>query len=94
MTSVKEAYDWINHSFYSIRLKRNPIVYGCRPIKINKDLAIEIFLRDLIENTLNELDKLRLIRYDRKSTYLSSTELGRIASHYYIKCDTMDTFCK
>lgn len=26
--------------------------------------------------------------------YLSSTELGRITSHYYIACETMATFCK
>jgi hypothetical protein len=26
--------------------------------------------------------------------YLSSTELGRITSHYYVACETMDTFCK
>jgi hypothetical protein len=45
---------------------------------------------DLIEKTLNDLDRLRLIRYDRKSTYLSSTELGRITSHYYVACETMD----
>ena len=24
---------------------------------------------------------------------LESTELGRIASHYYINCDTMEKFC-
>ena len=37
---------------------------------------------------------MRLIRYDRKSGYLSSTELGRITSHYYVVCDTMDMFSK
>ena len=26
--------------------------------------------------------------------FLSPTELGRICSHYYIKCETMSIFCK
>lgn len=48
----------------------------------------------MIEDHLKELDKLRLIRFDRKSGYLSSTELGRITSHYYIKCESMKIFCE
>ena len=32
VTSVKEAFDWINYTFYSIRLRRSPYIYGCRVI--------------------------------------------------------------
>ena len=42
---------------------------------------------------MRELDTLRLIRLDHKSLSVSSTELGRITSHYYIKCETMGHFC-
>ena len=31
ISNVNEAYDWMNHTFYIIRLRRNPIIYGCRP---------------------------------------------------------------
>lgn len=51
-------------------------------------------ITETIENTLEFLDKLRLIRWDRHNNYLASTELGRITSHYYINCETMNTFCK
>jgi replicative superfamily II helicase len=51
-------------------------------------------ITDTIEMTLEYLDKLRLIRWDRKNNYLASTELGRTTSHYYINCETMSTFCK
>lgn len=44
------------------------------------------FLRSRINEVLNELDRMRLIRFDRKNFSISSTELGRITSHYYIKC--------
>jgi hypothetical protein len=36
---------------------------------------------------------MKLIRLDHKNFTVSSTELGRITSHYYIKCETMAHFC-
>jgi replicative superfamily II helicase len=94
IATLKEAFDWVNYTFYAIRLRRNPIAYGCKIRDYNKELAIEMHITETIENALEHLDKLRLIRFDRKNNYLSSTELGRITSHYYINCDTMSTFCK
>ena len=34
-----------------------------------------------------------MVRYDVKRSLVVSTELGRIASHYYIKCETMKILC-
>jgi hypothetical protein len=36
-----------------------------------------------------DLDRLKLINYDKRTLYINSTELGRITSHYYIACETM-----
>lgn len=93
IATLKEAFDWVNYTFYAIRLRRNPMGYGCK-ITQNKELSIEMHITETIENALEHLDKLRLIRWDRHNNYLASTELGRITSHYYINCDTMSTFCK
>jgi len=57
-------------------------------------MDIEVFLNSIIEKALEQLDQLHLVRYDRKTGYLSSTELGRITSHYYVACETIDMFCK
>ena len=38
------------------------------------------------------LDKNHLIRYDRRSGIFQTTELGRIASHYYITHQSMATY--
>lgn len=38
------------------------------------------------------LEKTGLIRYDRKSGVMQSTELGRIASHFYIAYNSMATY--
>ena len=37
---------------------------------------------------------MRLIRLDHNSMSVTSTELGRITSHYYIKCETMAHLCQ
>ena len=47
---------------------------------------------DLIHTAAYQLDKNNLIRYDRKSGVLQSTELGRIASHYYCTHETMSIY--
>lgn len=52
------------------------------------------FLRERVNEVLRELDQMRLIRLDHKSLTVTSTELGRITSHYYIKCETMAHFCR
>lgn len=68
--------------------------YGCKVEEHNIELSIEMHITDRIEMALEYLDKLRLIRWDRRNNYLASTELGRITSHYYISCETMNTFCR
>lgn len=53
-----------------------------------------MFIQQKLDQILNQLNEWHLIRYDKKNYFLSATELGRICSHYYIKCETMFTFCK
>ena len=36
------------------------------------------------------LDKAKMVRFDERTGYFSSTDLGRIASHFYIKYDTVE----
>ncbi len=51
-------------------------------------------INELLERVLNDLDAQHLIRYDRRNNFLSSTELGRITSHFYVACETMSIFCR
>ena len=46
--------------------------------------------RELIRKAGLELDKARMIRFEEKTGYLSSTDLGRTASHFYIKHDSIE----
>lgn len=48
--------------------------------------------RDLIHTAATLLDKANLIKYDRKSGNFQTTDLGVIASHYYVTHLSMSTY--
>ena len=45
-----------------------------------------------IRSAANLLDRNNLIKYDRKTGYFQVTDLGRIASYYYISHGTISTY--
>lgn len=47
---------------------------------------------DLIHTAATQLDKHSLIKYDRRTGAFQATDLGRIASYYYITFNTLATF--
>ena len=47
---------------------------------------------DMAHTAATLLDKNNLIKYDRRSGNLQVTDLGRIASHYYVTYQSIATF--
>jgi len=45
-----------------------------------------------IHSAATILDRNNLVKYDRKSGYFQATDLGRIASYYYITHGTISTY--
>lgn len=88
LTSLTEVYEYVKRTFYYVRACKNPRLIGC-----NKKHEVDGKLLEIVERNVNQLHKLRMVRYDQISGMLESTELGRIASHYYINCGTMERFC-
>mmetsp|Transcript_29269 Transcript_29269/g.26740 ORF Transcript_29269/g.26740 Transcript_29269/m.26740 type:complete len:134 (-) Transcript_29269:1956-2357(-) len=98
VTNIHEAKEWLKYTFFYIRLMRNPKKYNINLGK-SKDIndrkaEIEEFLQEILTTAVKSLHELRLIRHDQATNFLNSTELGRIASHFYIHSQTMDHFCK
>lgn len=48
--------------------------------------------RSLIIDAARALDKAKMMRFDEKSGNFYCTELGRIASHFYIKYSSVETY--
>jgi replicative superfamily II helicase len=56
-------------------------------------LHFDEFMRGKVLQVVRDLDRAKLIRFDHLNETVASTELGRITSHFYIKCETMENFC-
>lgn len=48
--------------------------------------------RELVVGAARALDELRMIRFDEVTGMMAATDLGRTASHYYIRHDTVEVY--
>ncbi|KAI9356548.1 Sec63 Brl domain-containing protein [Zopfochytrium polystomum] len=90
--SREEAVQWLGYSYLYVRMLRNPSLYGITPDEAAEDRFLEQKRTDLIHSAATILDKSNLIKYDKKTGKFQVTELGRIASHYYISHTSMAKF--
>ena len=90
--NAKDAVEWLKYTYLYIRMINQPSLYGVSSELRKTDPSLEQRCVDLIHTAAVALDKNNLVRYDRKSGVLQSTELGRIASHYYCTSETMQVY--
>ncbi|ERN11506.1 hypothetical protein AMTRI_Chr03g43880 [Amborella trichopoda] len=90
--NAREACTWLGYTYLYIRMLRNPVLYGLTTDAIEKDKTLEERRADLVHSAATILDKNNLVKYDRKSGYFQVTDLGRIASYYYISHGTISTY--
>lgn len=57
------------------------------------DPQLELYRKELVVESGRKLDKARMIRFDERTGYFASTDLGRTASHFYIKYNTIEVRC-
>ncbi|KAH7137213.1 Sec63 Brl domain-containing protein [Dactylonectria estremocensis] len=86
-----EGVEWLGYTYLFVRMLRSPGLYQVGA-EYEDDEALEQKRVDLIHSAAMSLRKSNLIKYDEKTGKLQSTELGRIASHYYITHGSMDTY--
>ncbi|EFY89726.1 putative ATP dependent RNA helicase [Metarhizium acridum CQMa 102] len=86
-----EGVEWLGYTYLFVRMLRSPGLHQVG-VEYEDDDALEQKRVDLIHSAALMLRKSNLIKYDEKSGKLQSTELGRIASHYYITSTSMDTY--
>ncbi|KAL6142963.1 hypothetical protein ACLB2K_061238 [Fragaria x ananassa] len=90
--NAQEACDWLGYTYLYIRMSKNPMLYGLEANVLTRDPNLEERRADLIHSAATILEKNNLIKYDRRSGYFQSTDLGRNASHYYITHGTISTY--
>ncbi|KAL0792290.1 hypothetical protein Bca101_063667 [Brassica carinata] len=92
VTNVKEACAWLGYTYLSIRMKLNPLAYGVGWDEIIADPSLSLKQRALVAEAARSLDKAKMMRFDEKSGNFYCTELGRVASHFYIQYSSVETY--
>lgn len=89
--SREEGVEWLGYTYLFVRMLRSPGLYSIGA-DYEHDTSLEQRRVDLIHSAAMVLEKSNLVKYDRKTGKLQATELGRIASHYYISHSSMLTY--
>ncbi|XP_071491238.1 activating signal cointegrator 1 complex subunit 3-like [Diadema antillarum] len=92
VSNVEEAVRWLSYTYLYIRMHLNPMAYGLMFKDSQNDPGLTKFRNDLVTTAARNLDKARMIRFVESTGDLHSTDLGRIASHFYIKYATIEKF--
>ncbi|KAL7288666.1 hypothetical protein TKK_0017394 [Trichogramma kaykai] len=92
VSNVREAVEWLSYTYLFVRMKLNHLVYGLDLASFARDPNLEEKRTQLIHTAAMNLDKARMIRYNTATGDLNATDLGRTASHYYLKYDTIEIF--
>nr|XP_026654980.1 U5 small nuclear ribonucleoprotein 200 kDa helicase-like [Zonotrichia albicollis] len=88
----QDAVNWLGYTYLYIRMLRSPTLYGISHDDLKADPLLEQRRLDLVHTAALMLDKNNLVKYDKKTGNFQVTELGRIASHYYITNETVQTY--
>ena len=86
-----EGVEWLGYTYLFVRMLRSPALYQVGP-DYQEDESLEQKRVDLIHSAAAVLEKANLVKYDKRTGRIQSTDLGRIASHYYITHNSMQTY--
>ncbi|KAJ5085699.1 hypothetical protein N7532_010470 [Penicillium argentinense] len=88
-----EGVEWLGYTYLYVRMLRSPGLYSVGADYEN-DEALEQKRVDLVHSAATILEKAGLVKYEKKTGRLQATDLGRIASHYYIGHNSMLTYAQ
>lgn len=94
VSNLKDGVNWLAYTYLYVRMLRTPELYGLTNSDLDSDPLLTQRRTDLIHTAAILLDRSGLIRYDKKTGAMVSTPIGKVASHYYIKYESMGTYNK
>ncbi|ORY24132.1 putative Pre-mRNA splicing factor [Naematelia encephala] len=89
-----EGVQWLGYTYLYVRMIGSPALYNVGADYMEGDPALIQKRADLVHSAAVLLEKGGLIRYDRNTGVFQSTDLGRIASHYYVTYSSMAVYNK
>lgn len=82
----------LTYSLRYVRMLKDPVLYSVGIDYQEDDPTLIQKRADIVHTAAALLEKCHLLKYERASGRFQSTELGRIASHYYVAYNSMATY--
>lgn len=92
VTNVDEAVNWLAYTFLYVCMLRSPSLYGIPQDEFKEDPYLERRRADLVHSAATVLHQGGLLNYDRQSGAFQVTDIGRVASYYYVTHKSMATY--
>ncbi|PKI83976.1 RNA helicase [Malassezia vespertilionis] len=92
VASITEGVSWLGFTYLFTRLKKAPLVYGISLQDLAADPTLATRRAYWISNAAKVLTKHGMVVHDTTSGRLYPTNIGRIASRYYIGHRTVEVF--
>ncbi|KAF8631115.1 hypothetical protein AX17_005160 [Amanita inopinata Kibby_2008] len=83
-----EAVQWLGYTYLYVRMLKLPSLYSVG-VDYQDDAGLIQKRADIVHTAAVMLEKCQLLKYERSTGRFQSTELGRIASHYYVTYNSM-----
>lgn len=88
--TIQDAVEWLGYTYLYVRMLKDPWLYKVGAG--NDDKTLYKRRLDLAYSAILILEKHHLVKYDQSIGRIQSTELGRIASHFYITHSSIATY--
>jgi len=92
VTNISEAAEWLMYTYLHVRMTKNPIAYGINASESESDPTLRGRSLELVRDAAKLLDSYMMLRFDQSSGNLAVTDLGRVASHFYIRAESVSRF--
>jgi activating signal cointegrator complex subunit 3 len=92
VATIEEAVKWISYTYLFVRMRRNPMVYGISQRERDMDPELLEKRLELAHKAARALDAARMVRFVERTGFLHATDLGRVASFFYIRHASIELF--
>ena len=90
--SRTDGIDWLSYTYLFVRMLTSPDVYNVK--NLEDDPTLQTLRGSLIHTALQILHNQGLVLYNPYSGLVEPTELGRIASYFYIESNSISLYSK
>ncbi|XP_071491860.1 activating signal cointegrator 1 complex subunit 3-like [Diadema antillarum] len=92
VSNTEEALRWLKYTYLYTRMRLNPEGYDLLSSDVVDDRRLDVVLEGMVASSATDLLKSRMARAGEVKGSLEYTEIGRIASHFYVSWRTIRLF--